>query len=449
MLPPLCVNSCPFVVKTISPKSPTNTSFMHRSLLSLLALAALSHFGIAHAEGPTQVPPNARLAIIGDSITEQKSYSKFIETYLLACTDRKDIHCFQFGWGGETASGFKLREENDLGVFKPTVATFCYGMNDGHYVPYADAIGKDYEANMRAVLTKAQAMGVKNIVAGTPGAVDTKYFNRAGCTADQYNDNLAHLGAIDAKLSDELHTAFADVHKEMIDAMTQAKAALGADYDVCGRDGVHPQQDGHLLMAAAFLKGLGCDGNIGEVTVDMKGASSGSKGHQTTGSNGTAEVTSTVWPFCFEGDAKFSGGTRSILPFCKFNEELNRYTLRVQNLDAAKAKVTWGKETKEFSKEQLAQGINLAAEFTQTPFNKAFFDLMNAVRLKQEYETPMIKNMISSFRNFATDAKNDPEIGAAIDTLKRKLLTKQQNLDVIVHEMLIPVKHTITVEAVK
>lgn len=29
-------------------------------------------------------------------------------------------------------------------------------MNDGHYVPYAEAIGKDYEANMRAVLTGLQ-----------------------------------------------------------------------------------------------------------------------------------------------------------------------------------------------------------------------------------------------------------------------------------------------------
>ncbi len=48
--------------------------------------------------GESQLPPNARVAIIGDSITEQKLYLRFIETYLVGCTGRNDIRCFQFGW---------------------------------------------------------------------------------------------------------------------------------------------------------------------------------------------------------------------------------------------------------------------------------------------------------------------------------------------------------------
>jgi lysophospholipase L1-like esterase len=421
---------------------------MKLSLLTLLSFLAIATPLTLRAEAPSQLPPNARVAIIGDSITEQKLYSKFIETYLLACLGRTDIKCFQFGWGGETASGFKLREDNDLSVFHPSVATFCYGMNDGHYVPYTDAIGKDYEANMRLVLQTAEKLGVKNIVTGTPGAVDTHYFLKSGATADQYNDNLAHLGAIDRKLAADMHTAFANVHEEMTQAMGRAKAILGKEYDVCGRDGVHPQADGHLLMAAAFLKGLGCDGNIGEITVDLSGASSGSKGHQTSGSNGSAQVTSTVWPFCFDGDAKSPSGTRSILPFCKFNEELNRFTLRVKNLKASKAKVTWGAETKEFAKEDLEKGINLMASFEKTPFDQAFFTLMNAVRLKQEYETPMIKNMVSGFRSFTNDARSDPEFAAALETLKKKLISKQEKLDAAERQFLVPVKHTINVQAV-
>src|SRR5579871_5744566 len=116
---------------------------MTRILLFLLVLATLAAPFAVRAEGPSQLPANARVAIIGDSITEQKIYSKFIETYLLACLGRKDITCFQFGWGGETAAAFSQRLENDLSVFHPTVATTCYGMNDGHYVPYSNAIGND------------------------------------------------------------------------------------------------------------------------------------------------------------------------------------------------------------------------------------------------------------------------------------------------------------------
>jgi lysophospholipase L1-like esterase len=389
----------------------------------------------------TQLPPNARVAIIGDSITEQKLYSRFIETYLLACTGRKDIRCFQFGWGGETAQGFSNRLENDLSVFHPTVATTCYGMNDGRYVPYDPSIGASYEKWMRLVLEGLKKVGVTHIVAGSPGAVDTRWFVKSGATADQYNDTLAHLRDIDKKLAAEYHTAFANVHDEMIHAMAAAKAKLGPDYDVGGRDGVHPGANGHLLMAAAFLKGLGLDGNIGNITLDMKGASAGSEGHAVTGSHGIAEIESIKLPFYLEPEM------RKITAFCQFNEELNRYTLRVKNLSTAKAKVTWGTEVKEFTKEQLTAGINLAVEFDKSPLDNAFIQLVIAVNAKQAYETPMIKGMITNFRNFTNDAKADPELAAALNTVKQKMIDKQEKLDAAAHAKAVPVTHTIKVEA--
>ena len=111
-----------------------------------------------------QLPQNARVAIISDSITEQKLFSRFMETYLLACKGRRDIRCFQFGWRSETAVAFSNSFENDLSAFQPTVATTCYGMNDGHYVPYAENIGADYEKWMRAVLTGLKKVGVSNML---------------------------------------------------------------------------------------------------------------------------------------------------------------------------------------------------------------------------------------------------------------------------------------------
>ncbi len=419
----------------------------------IFAVCALAVPCLIRAEISTpQLPPNARVAIIGDSITEQKIYSKFIETYLLACTGRKDIKCFQFGWSGETAGGFAARAENDLGAFKPTVATTCYGMNDGGYQPFNDNIGSTYEKNMRNVIANLRSAGVLQIVIGSPGAVDTKFFASRTSFGDKnsatgYNDNLAHLRDIGQKLASENGIAFANVHDMMAGAMPKAKAALGGDYDVCGKDGFHPGPNGHLLMAAAFLKGLGLDGNIGEITVDMKGASSASEGHRVTGSNGIASVESTKWPFCFDGDVKASSGTRSILAFCKFNDELNRLILRVKNLDAAKATVTWGAESREFTREQLTRGINLAAEFMVTPFNDTFFILMNAVAAKQAHETAMIKSMVSNFRSFANDARLDAEFAGALETLKRKLLAKQEKLDAADRTILIPVKHAIRVDA--
>ena len=66
---------------------------------TIFALALLTCLTSAFArELPVAtLPAGARLAVIGDSITEQKIYTRFLEVYLLACAGRLDIHCFQFG----------------------------------------------------------------------------------------------------------------------------------------------------------------------------------------------------------------------------------------------------------------------------------------------------------------------------------------------------------------
>ena len=50
-------------------------------------------------------------------------------------------------------------------------------------------------------------------------------------------------------------------------------------------------------------------------------------------------------------------------------------------------KVTWGEASKTFSANELAKGVNLAAEFLDNPFSEPFKAVENAVRRQQEYET--------------------------------------------------------------
>src|SRR3954447_25511957 len=85
-----------------------------------------------------------RLAICGDSITEQKMYSRMMETYLTVCMPELEITARQYGWSGETAPGFLNRMTNDCLRFKPTIATTAYGMNDHGYRAYAPQIGDTY-----------------------------------------------------------------------------------------------------------------------------------------------------------------------------------------------------------------------------------------------------------------------------------------------------------------
>jgi lysophospholipase L1-like esterase len=420
------------------------------ALFALLTVATTDLRAATPLNAGALLPEGAQLAVVGDSITEQRQYSRFIEAYLIACAGRPDVKVFQFGWGGETAGAFAQRAINDLSVFKPTTVTLCYGMNDGGYRPFDETVGKSYTDSMRSVMTVLEDIGVPHVVVGSPGAVDTFFFKRDNFApksgADGYNDNLRQLGGIGRTLAGEFQQTFADVHQPMIDAMHMAKPVLGDNYDVCGGDGFHPNTNGHLVMAMAFLKALGCDGNIGEITLDMTGPANSSDGHKVLASGpGTAELESIRYPFCFQGDEKSSSGTRSIVPFIPFNQDLNRFTLKVANLSAAKASVTWGSETKEFTKEKLAAGINLAAEFPVTPFDTNFAAYLVQLGGKQQFETVLIKELVTRFRAFDGEAKADPGVAAAFDTLRKKLGARQAALDTQARQALAPVKHALKV----
>ena len=407
----------------------------------------------AAAPAATLLPQGARLAIAGDSITEQKLYSKYMEAYLLACAGRTDLRVFQFGWSGERADGFAARAQNDLALFKPTVVTTCYGMNDGQYRPYADDLGRAYEANTRRYVEILKGMGVQHLILGSPGAVDTRYFVRQNFAplsgAEGYNQNLGKLRDINRRLAAELGVAFADVHQPMLDAMAKAKAALGDDYDVCGRDGIHPGPNGHLIMAYAFLRALGCDGQLADLIVDFQGPPSASPGHQVAGgTGGKVEFESTRYPFCLDPDPKASSSTRSIVPFCPFNDELNRFVLKVRNLPAPRARVTWGETSVEFTREQLAAGVNLAATFPATPFDAAFRKVLEAVGQKQNFETLMIKEMVTKFRAFGRETAADPALAEAFRQVAARLTARHETLDAAVRQALQPVRHTVTVTPV-
>ncbi|MFT5110166.1 MAG: lysophospholipase L1-like esterase [Pseudoalteromonas tetraodonis] len=389
-----------------------------------------------------------RLAVVGDSITEQKQYSRFIEDYLLACTPELDLHIFQFGWSGERAPGFANRMDNDLVPWKPDVVTTAFGMNDGSYQPFNDAIGKNYADGTRRIQDRMKEIGARMVVGG-PGPVDLDSWRRGEPDADKfYNENLGKLSSIAGGLAKERGFVFANMHPLMMEVMAKAKAANGDAYHVCGGDGVHPGANGHLVMAYTFLKALGVDGNIGTISVDMNAGATATDGHKIISAKaGQVEVESSRYPFCFFGGEKDPNGTRSILPFLPFNEDLNRYLLVVKNLTAENADVTWGNATKTFSKAQLENGVNLPAEFIDNPFSEPFQKLDRSVAAKQQFETQMIKGIVTNFRSMRQALNDDAELDGLLEQLYGKLAAKQEKLQAEARAMVQPVKHQLTIKA--
>ncbi len=337
-----------------------------------------------------------RLAIIGDSITEQKMYSRIMETYLTVCVPQLDITCRQFGWGGETAPGFYSRMENDCLRFKPDIATTCYGMNDHHYEPYKKETGDEYYKASSAIVKLFKKSGTR-VVQGSPGTILLKpwWQGNPDSTVEAMNQNLCELRNIGIKIAKEENVAYADVFVPMLVGEFNARKMYADDYKLAGEDGVHPDWAGHLVMAYAFLKGLGLDGNIGTFTMDLAdGSATVSEGHKVLSSNnGLVTIESTRYPFCATGPTNSWKSIRSGMTLVPFNEELNRMMLVVKNAKADKYVVYWGSQRHTYTKQQLAEGVNLAADFDVNPFSDAFKKVDEAVTNKQNYETHQIKTM--------------------------------------------------------
>jgi GDSL-like Lipase/Acylhydrolase family len=388
------------------------------------------------------------LLICGDSITEQKMYSAFIEDYILMSQPAKHVRTIQIGWSGENVNHFANYWQQVGLAFHPTVATTNFGMNDGGYDLINDKVKENFREGTKKMIDQFKAANVRTVFVGTSGGVDTYYFKNPKhkeVTAAQYDDTLGHLSDIAKDVAHEEKEPFVDLHTLTLKTMAAAKSAMGEKFWVTGNsDGVHPGYNGHLMMAYAYLKAMGFDGKIGTITYDMSAGTADVDDAQQVQSaaNGEITVVSTRYPFCFFGEAGSPEGTVGMLPFLPFNQDLNRYMLVVKNLKSAKAKVTWGTTTKEFTREQLSAGINLAAEFLTNPFTAQWLAVDKKVHAKQDFESLYIHSYINGVTPITTALPNE---AAALQSVQTSLDTAHRMMFADLAASVTPVTHTIKI----
>lgn len=399
----------------------------------------------APSPGSLLLEAGDRLAICGDSITEQKMYSRIIETYLTVCVPQLKITARQYGWSGEKAEGFYNRMDQDCLTFKPTVATLAYGMNDSRYRPFDVTNGQWYQDYYTAIVRRFKENNVK-VVVGSPGCagrIADWVKVRAG-DLEAHNLNLCALRDIAIRVAEGEEVRFADIFWPMYQAQVfapgQHNATPEKPYHVAGHDGIHPGWAGHVIMAYSFLRSLGLDGNIGTIVVDLNGdKAEASEGHAIESfTAGKLTITSTRYPFCAQGDVNSDSSIRSGMTLVPFAQDLNRFEFKVLGAKSAKYRINWGNSEAEFTAEELTKGINLAEKFPENPFCQAFDRVDRAVAAKQAYETVQVKTI---FHGPTGKADFDRAV-AETETNRRPLA------EAIVNAML-PVTHMIEIAAVQ
>ena len=413
----------------------------------LLAVTVFVTFTLS-ARADRLVQPNDVVAIAGDSITAQHLYSAFMEDYLLMCQPTQGQKVVQFGWSGEQAPAFLARLDTDVFPFKPTVVTTCYGMNDGHYVALNDDTKNAYRTAQIAIVEAFKKKGVRVIVLGSSKCVDFTFFPSGLVTPEGYNATLGAFASIDQEIAAKEGVVYADVFGTTLEVMKKAKAQFGTNYVFAGPDGIHPFPNGHLVMAYTFLKALGYDGKIGTITVDYgTSQASGSPGQEIVSCRaGVVDVKSTRYPFCFSGtpDSRDPNTTAAIATVFPFNDDLNRYLLVVKGIHTAKAKVTWGRVSKEYTAANLARGVNLAADFLVNPFVEQFNKVNLAVQLQETQETVLFQTFMHSKTEWLKTYA--PQSGAALDQLIATGMAQHDLLYQQAADLVIPIEHTIKIE---
>jgi lysophospholipase L1-like esterase len=217
----------------------------------VLAAVVLAFGGSLLGADFTPLKDGDRVVFYGNSITQQRLYTTYLEEYVHCRYPDLNVTFFNAGWSGDTAAGALTRLERDVLPLKPTVVTVFFGMNDGGYQPPDEGIRALYRDSMEKLVTSLQAAKARVIVFG-PGCVDEDRQERL--KSANYNKTLQGLNEEAKAVAAKHRCVFVDVYGPMLKFQSEQKAK-NRDFAM-SVDGVHPNEAGHLVMCRAMVTAL-------------------------------------------------------------------------------------------------------------------------------------------------------------------------------------------------
>lgn len=333
---------------------------------ALLALVLLFS-GHAFAQNGFYLKDGDRVVFYGDSITDQRLYTTFVETFVLTRFPDREIDFIHSGWGGDRVTGggggpIEVRLKRDVIGFRPTVVTVMLGMNDGRYRAFDPEIFNTYSTGYEKLVQMVKE-GLPNVrmTLIQPSPYDD--VTRAPGFEGGYNAVLVRYGQYVRELAQRHGLNVADLNTKVVAALEKAKTADETLAQKIVPDRVHPGSAGHLLMAAELLKAWNAPSLV--TTVEIDAAAGRVVNAENTSVNELKGGPSTSWlqsdealPMALDlKDPVLSLALRS----SDFVESLDRQILKVTGLTAPSYLLRIDdEEIGSLTKEALAEGINLA-----------------------------------------------------------------------------------------
>ncbi len=319
------------------------------------------------AQGPFFLKSGDTVVFYGDSITDQRLYTTFAETYSITRFPNLDLKFVHSGWGGDRVSGggggpIEVRLTRDVYPYKPTVMTIMLGMNDGRYRTFDPESFDTFAAGMKSIVKNVKSMVPDvRITLIEPSPYDD--VTRPPLFADGYNAVLVRYGKFLRELARAESLSTADLNASVVEELGKANTIDPEGAKKLLPDRVHPGAGGHLLMAKALLKAWNAPATVTVVEIDTAaGIAARSENTNVTGLKIESAISwdqaDKALPMPLDmKDAGVALAVRSSDVIQALNQEL----LRINPLTAARYRLKIdGEDLGVFTREQLSDGINLA-----------------------------------------------------------------------------------------
>ncbi len=250
-------------------RTAASTGAVAGSLFLLLSNAAPAH---AQQAGAFALRDGDRVVFYGDSITDQRQYTNFVEYYVVTRFPTMNVRFTHSGWGGDRVGGggggpIDLRLQRDVLPYKPTVMTIMLGMNDASYRAFAQNIFDTYTRGYTNILdTVKKALPDVRFTLIQPSPYDD--VTRAPGFTGGYNSVLVRYGDWIKETAAKNKQGVADLNTSVVAMLAKANAADPAQAQKIIPDRVHPGPGGHLIMAAALLKAWNAPALVARVSID-------------------------------------------------------------------------------------------------------------------------------------------------------------------------------------
>jgi lysophospholipase L1-like esterase len=325
-----------------------------------------------------------RIVMIGDSITEQHLYSNYVEMWTVTRFPAWNLTFRNTGIGGDTSGGGNNRFKRDVVSYKPTALTVDFGMNDGGYGRFDEQRFNNYLKGLQGMANQAKAAKIR-VAWITPQPLDGPEQGKTALTG--YNQTLEKFSEGVQEIARKNDGLFVDQFHPYLAVLDKARGASDKYNRITAGDAVHPGPPGQALMAASILKGLNFPTQVSSAEIDL---AAGPKALVTKNCKVThlaAKDGGVTFQRQDEALPFFPPEAAPILKWAPILEELNQYGLKVAGLDKGNYEVrVGGKKVAEYSAEELAKGVNLAAAvLKEGPIAEQVKAVKTAVENKNRY----------------------------------------------------------------